>query len=152
MGPLWYRPFRFEWPQLLNHQPPSKNKKINISLSDICLNKDIDVMVQQYNWMWILWNQVTWQLQGTVSIFLEVMVPVCCGEWEAFRAGRQAVLQEARCGRLQVQGVVAFLSIQLEGVAQGHSLTPPVREVNLQDVWSLFREWVHPLQPEPKFT
>lgn len=89
---------------------------------------------------------------GAVGVALLVIVLVAGGEGQAGGLGSQGALQVAVGGLLDVEGVVALLPAQTDGVLDGLRITSPVGELNLEDVVCVFSHGAHLLKTKPELT
>lgn len=75
---------------------------------------------------------------GTVDVTFLVVVFVAGGERQASGVVSECTLQIPGGIVQDVQGVVALLPTQAEGILDGLQLIPPVTELDLEDVVTIF--------------
>ena len=94
----------------------------------------------------------TREVFGTVGVALLVIVLVAGGEGQAGGFGGQGALQVADGGLLDVEGVVALLPAQTDGVLDRLRIVHPVGKLDLEGVVRVFGHGVHLLKTKPELT
>lgn len=89
---------------------------------------------------------------GTADVIVLVIVLAVDGEVQSGGLGGQGALQAAVRGLLDVEGIVALLPAQTDGVLDGLRITPPVGEHDVEDVVCIFGHSAYLLKTKPELT